>query len=149
MWLNWWPFTWFITNYRYLGWHMSCKGKGKVHPTTGHKGQEGEQRYSFTFSLTSVLNGGGWSTSRPSRFTPRKKTQNSLYRRLGGPQGQSGWVRKILPALGFDFRTVQPVACRYTDYATLAHDIQAATWYNFKQLGQTQSPFGKMSYSQG
>jgi len=41
-----------------------------------------------------------------------------LCRRLGGPQGRSGQVRKILPPPGFDPRTVQPVASRYTDYAT-------------------------------
>jgi hypothetical protein len=40
-----------------------------------------------------------------------------LYRRLGGPQGRSGRVRKISPPPGFDPRTVQPVASRYTDYA--------------------------------
>ena len=33
-----------------------------------------------------------------------------LYRRLGGPQGRSGRVRKISPPPGFDPRTVQPVA---------------------------------------
>jgi hypothetical protein len=44
--------------------------KGKVHPTTGHEGPEGEQRYSSTLSLTSALDGGGWSTLHPGRFTP-------------------------------------------------------------------------------
>jgi len=34
------------------------------------------------------------------------------------PQGQSGQARKISPPLGFDPRIVQPVASRYTDYAT-------------------------------
>jgi hypothetical protein len=37
---------------------------------------------------------------------------------LGGPQGRSGQVRKISPTPGFDRRTVQPVASRYTDCAT-------------------------------
>jgi hypothetical protein len=32
------------------------------------------------------------------------------YRRLGGHQGQSEWVRKILPPMGFDPQTVQPIA---------------------------------------
>jgi hypothetical protein len=41
-----------------------------------------------------------------------------LYRRLGGPQGWSGQVRKISPPRGSDPQTVQPVASRYTDYAT-------------------------------
>ena len=44
-----------------------------------------------------------------------------LYRRLGGPQGRSGRVRKVLPPLGFDPRTVQPVTSRCTNYAALAH----------------------------
>jgi hypothetical protein len=46
-----------------------------------------------------------------------KKTRYPLYRRLGGPQGRSGWSRKISPPPGFDPRTVQPVASRYTDSA--------------------------------
>ena len=44
------------------------------------------------------------------------KKQYPLYRRLGGPQGQSGRVRKISPPPGFDPRTVQPVVSRYTDW---------------------------------
>jgi len=38
---------------------------------------------------------------------PSGKTQYPLYRRLGGPQGQSGQVQKISPPPGFDPRTVQ------------------------------------------
>jgi len=34
------------------------KGKGKVHPKTGHKGQDWEWMNSSTLSLTSVLDGG-------------------------------------------------------------------------------------------
>jgi hypothetical protein len=34
-------------------------GKGKGHPRTGHKGPEGELRYSSTLSLTSSLDGVG------------------------------------------------------------------------------------------
>jgi len=41
------------------------KGNGKVYPRTGHEGSEGEYMYSSTFSLTSVLDWGGCSTSRP------------------------------------------------------------------------------------
>jgi len=37
------------------------------------------------------------------------------YRRLGGPQGRSGRVRKIPPPTGFDLRTVQPVESHYID----------------------------------
>jgi hypothetical protein len=38
-----------------------------------------------------------------------------LYRRLGGPQGRSGWVLEISPPPGFDPRTIQLVASRYTE----------------------------------
>ena len=38
-------------------------------------------------------------------------------RRLGGPQGRFGRAENLTP-LGFDPRTVQPVASRCTDYAT-------------------------------
>jgi hypothetical protein len=92
----------------------------KVYSITGTEGPEGEQRYSSTLSLTSALDGGRWSTPRPSRFTPAKENQYPLYRSLGGPQGRFGRVRKISPRPGFDPRTVRPAASRYTDYANPA-----------------------------
>ena len=46
------------------------------------------------------------------------KTRHPLNRRLGGPQGRSARVRKISRTPGFDLRTVQAVASRYTDWAT-------------------------------
>jgi len=60
------------------------------------------------------------SASHPGRSLPPVKTRYPLYRRLDGPQGRSGQVRKIspLPPPGFDPWTVQPVASRYTDQAT-------------------------------
>ena len=58
------------------------------------------------------------SLSHPGRFLPPGKTRYPLYRRLGGPQGPYGQVRKISPPPGFDPQTVQPVASRYNDYAT-------------------------------
>ena len=48
------------------------KGEGKFLPRTGHGGPEGEQMYSSTLPSTSALDGGGWSTPRPGRFTPGK-----------------------------------------------------------------------------
>jgi hypothetical protein len=81
------------------------KEKGNVNSITGHEVSEGEYRYRSTLSLTSVQDWGGWSTPRPGRFTPGKKTRYPLYRRLGGLQGRSGRVRKISPSLGYDART--------------------------------------------
>jgi hypothetical protein len=48
------------------------------------------------------------------------KTRYPLYRRLGGPQDQSGQMQKISPPMGFDPWTIQPIASHYTDYAILA-----------------------------
>jgi hypothetical protein len=66
--------------------------------------------YRSTLSLTSVLDGGKWSTPRPACFIPGKETRYPVYRRLGGPEGRSGRVRKILPRPGLDPRSVQPLA---------------------------------------
>jgi len=52
---------------------------------------------------------------------PPGKTQYPLYRRLGGPQGWSGRVWKILHPPGFSPQTVQPIVSRYTNRAILAH----------------------------
>jgi hypothetical protein len=66
------------------------KGKGKDHPSTGHEGTEREQRHSSTFSLTSALDGGWWSTPGPDRFTPGKDPVPNVQ--------EAGWV----PGLGVE-----------------------------------------------
>jgi hypothetical protein len=71
--------------------------------------------YTSNLPLISALDGGGWSTPRPGRFTHRKEIRYPFYRRLGRPQGRSGRLWKISPLPGFGPRTVQPVATRYTD----------------------------------
>jgi hypothetical protein len=89
-------------------------GRGKVHPITGHESPEGEKRYSSTLPSTSALDGVGGQRNAPVALPPGK-TRYPLYRRLGGSQSRSGQVRKISPSTGFDHRTLQPVASRYTD----------------------------------
>jgi hypothetical protein len=80
-----------------------------------------EWRYSSTHSLTSALDGGEWSASRPGRFTPRE--------RVSGTHWIGSWVRpravldavvkrKIpSPRRESNPRTpiIQPVAQCYTD----------------------------------
>jgi len=73
--------------------------KGIVHPRSGHEDPEGEQRYISTLSLTSVLDGVGGQRHAPAASPPRK-TRYQLYRRVGGPQGRSGQVRKISSPTG-------------------------------------------------
>ena len=60
---------------------------------------------------------GGWSTPRPVHFTTGED-RVSIVQETGWAQGRSGQVRKISPPPGFDPRTVQPIASRYTDNAT-------------------------------
>ena len=63
--------------------------------------------------LTSVVDGGGWSTAHLGCFTPGEKSQHyPLYRLCGS------WILSVLmekrkalgPVLGFDLRIVQPVS---------------------------------------
>jgi hypothetical protein len=83
--------------------------------------------------MITALEGGKGSGSRPGPSLPPGKTRYPLYRRLGGPQGRSGQVRKISPPPGFDPRTVQPVASRYTDYATRPTDTGVPASYSNAQ----------------
>ena len=52
--------------------HGAGKGKGKIETITGHEGSEGEQMCSSTLSLTSALDGFGWSMPNLVRFSPVK-----------------------------------------------------------------------------
>ena len=87
--------------------------------------------------MTTTLEWGEGSASRPGRSLRPRKTQYPLYGRLGGPQGRSGQVRKILATPGLDPRTVQPVASRYTDWATrptlVSLFLQIYTYLVFKR----------------
>ena len=56
----------------------------------------------------------------PAALPPGKATSYVL-QEAGWDKGRSGRVRKISPPLGFDNQHVQPVASRYTDWATPAH----------------------------
>ena len=93
------------------------KGKGKVHPCTGHTAYRGSRGIALPFLDHGTRRGEGWA-SRPGRSLSPGKTRHLLYRMLGGPQSRSGQVRKISSPPGFDPWTVQPVASRYTDYST-------------------------------
>ena len=59
----------------------------------------------------------------PAALLPGK-IRYQLYRRLGGPQGRSGLVRKISLLPGFDPQTVQPVASRYPGCGIPAHHVR-------------------------
>jgi hypothetical protein len=101
-------------------------GKGKVNVKVSlcfnraprHEGVLGEWRYRSTHSLTSALDGGEWSTSRPGRFTPKERAPGTHW--IGGWMGPrtvlDAVVKKKIPApAGNRTPIVQPVAHHYTN----------------------------------
>jgi hypothetical protein len=103
------------------------KVKGKAVPVLNyappHEGVLGEWRYNSTYSLTSALDGGERSNSRPGRFAPRERAPGTHWiRGWVGPRAVLDAVvkRKIPsapPLWESNPRTqiVQPVVQRYTD----------------------------------
>jgi hypothetical protein len=87
-----------------------------------HVGVLGEWRYSSTHSLTSALDEGEWSSSRPGRFTPRERAPFTHW--IGGWVGSRAVLDAVVkrkipsPRRESNPRTlsVQPVAQRYTDW---------------------------------
>ena len=66
---------------------------------TGHTAHRGSRGIALPFRDHGTRRGEG-SASRLGRSFPPGKIRYPLYRRLGGPQGRSGQVRKISPPTG-------------------------------------------------
>jgi len=105
---------------------LYSNSKGKVHPVQALGICRGRTAHG---PMPTALEGGERWASRPGRSLPPGKTRYLLYRRLGGSQSRSGQVWKISPPPGFDPRTVQSVASRYTDYATRPTDFTVRVLY--------------------
>ena len=84
---------------------------------TGRTVHRGSRGIALPFHDRGTRRGWRFSVTTRPLFTPGK---DPLYKRLGGPQGRSGEVRKIPPPPGVDPRTVQPVASHYTEWAKKA-----------------------------
>jgi hypothetical protein len=78
----------------------------------------------------------GWVVNATPRgdLPAGKETRYAFYKRLGGPQDRSGWVRKTWPPPGFHPRTVKPVASRYTNWAIPAHRQNGTFSYYFRSV---------------
>jgi hypothetical protein len=76
------------------------KGQSEVGPvlflnwTPRHEGVLGKWRYSSTYSLTSALDGGEWSVSRPGRFTPREGAPGTHW--IGGWVGPKAGLEAVI-----------------------------------------------------
>jgi hypothetical protein len=85
------------------------------------KARIGEWRYNSTHFLTSALDGGELSASRPGRFTPGERASDTHW--IGGWVGPRAVldtvVKRKIPSPRRESNTrtliVQPVAQRYTD----------------------------------
>jgi hypothetical protein len=108
-----------------------------------HKGVLGEWRYSYTHSLTSTLDGGEWSASRPGSFTPGKRAPGTPW--IGGWVGLRAVLdavakRKIpSPRRDSNPRTpiIQPVAQWCTDWDISA--LSGAKISRDRRVGITDS----------
>jgi hypothetical protein len=95
----------------------------KAVPLHAMKALGGEKYSSYSF-MTSTLDEGQWSASRPGRALPTGKgPRYPLDRRLGGPQSRSGHMLKeksfcLCRGSKPDRPVVQAVARHYTDWAT-------------------------------
>ena len=88
---------------------------------TGRTAHRGSRGIALPFLDHGTRRGWGVSVTPRPLFTPGK-TRYPLYRRLCGPQGRSGQVRKTSPPPGSDPRSLQPVASRYTDWTVPVHE---------------------------
>jgi len=80
--------------------------------------------------LISALDMGKWTTRRPGCFNVGKGARYPLCRRLGGPQGRSGQVRKISPPPGIDPQTIHPVAKTMLYRATKKNQYEQFNYNN-------------------
>jgi hypothetical protein len=88
----------------------------------------GERKHSSIHSLTSALDGGEWSASRPGRFTPRQRDPGTHW--MGewvGPRAVlDAMVKKKIPSHSRESNPgtpiVHPVAKSYTDNYPLSED---------------------------
>ena len=113
--------AWFVYYHRnpviILKYKVKCTRIQVLRLCTGRTAHMGSRGVALPFHDLGTRRG-EVSESLPGHSLPPGKTRYPLYRRLGGPQGRSEQLRKISPSPVFDPQTVQPVASRYTEYAT-------------------------------
>jgi len=91
---------------------INAKGRGKAQHRTGHEVPEGEQRYSSTLSLISALYGGCSQCHIPVALILNPVP---IVKDVGLDSAPVWTCDEIALPQGFDTRSVQPVASRYSD----------------------------------
>jgi len=82
--------------------------------------------------MTAALEGGEWSAAHSSRTLPLGKTWYPFYRRLGGPQGQSGQAENLVP---IGIRSPDRPACSSVTIPTELPGPHIIQIYNVKIKG--------------
>jgi hypothetical protein len=81
---------------------------------------------------------GGWVVkARPWPFYPRERSGTHCVGGWAGPTAGLGSCGKSRPPPGFDPRTAQPVASRYTDWAIPARQLAKCSFLMLKQVVHT------------
>jgi hypothetical protein len=88
---------------------------------TGRTAHTGRRGIALLFHDHCTKRWWGVSVTPRPLFTPLRKDPVTIAQDTGGPYGRSRQVWKISPPPGFDPRTVQPVASRYTALRYPAH----------------------------
>jgi hypothetical protein len=103
----------------------------KISPATRHGGAWGERRYRSCSFLTSALDGGEWSASRPGYALPLGKGSPVPIVQDDGWAPEPVWTQSLerkkkflCPCRGsnLDLPVVQSVVRHYTDWATRLHN---------------------------
>ena len=96
---------------------VKCTLVQALRPFTCHTANRGSRGMTLPFHDHGTRRGEE-SASRPGRSLPRDKPGTHLTGGWVGPRADLNRCGKSRPPPGFDSRTVQPVASRYTDWAT-------------------------------
>ena len=78
--------------------------------------------------MTTALQGDEGSASRPGRSLPLERPGTHCTGGCVGLRASLDRCGKSRPPPGYDLRTVQPVASRYTDYATQPTHMSAVRY---------------------
>ena len=105
----------------YLPVDFSIKLKDKFHSRTSHEDPDVEWKYSYILSLTLAVDW-GWVVKLTLRLLYPWKREQIPFTKEAESAPRPAWTsEENLAQLGFDLRTVQPIASSYTDYAIPAH----------------------------
>ena len=101
-----------------IAFHFSCS-RIKIKVEFAHeeatKVQKGVEVYIYSFFSLGDLDGGGWSKPSPGRFTLGKDSVPIVQEAGWAPGPVWTGAENLAPSPGFDLRTFQPLASRYTD----------------------------------